>query len=150
MCQARQLINDEEYLFILRDLFNLSNVLDDMEFTGERRRTCASTRKTSGPNPQTSVDACVHAGVQGWSCWLWWRWGWVDPEYVCCASRAVAPRTGYQTSQHRSALDIKGAVSGGCRGRACDGPAADAAAIAGGGRCPVCSCEVPHRAVIGT
>jgi hypothetical protein len=32
--KARQLINDEEYLYILRDMFNLSNVLDDMEFTG--------------------------------------------------------------------------------------------------------------------
>ena len=34
MSQARQLISDEEYLYILRDMFNLSNVLDDMEFTG--------------------------------------------------------------------------------------------------------------------
>lgn len=32
--KARQLISDEEYLYILRDMFNLSNVLDDMEFTG--------------------------------------------------------------------------------------------------------------------
>jgi hypothetical protein len=32
--KARSLINDEEYLYILRDMFNLSNVLDDMEFTG--------------------------------------------------------------------------------------------------------------------
>jgi hypothetical protein len=32
--KARQLINDEEYLYILGDMFNLSNVLDDMEFTG--------------------------------------------------------------------------------------------------------------------
>lgn len=37
--KARQLINDEEYLYILRDMFNLSNVLDDMEFTG--RGACA-------------------------------------------------------------------------------------------------------------
>lgn len=38
--KARQLINDEEYLYILRDMFNLSNVLDDMEFTG-RGAACA-------------------------------------------------------------------------------------------------------------
>jgi hypothetical protein len=32
--KARQLITDDEYIGILRDMFNLSNVLDDMEHTG--------------------------------------------------------------------------------------------------------------------
>lgn len=32
--KAHQLMNDEDYLMILRDMFNLSNVLDDMEHTG--------------------------------------------------------------------------------------------------------------------
>jgi hypothetical protein len=32
--KAHQLLNDEDYLFILRDMLNLSAVLDDMEFTG--------------------------------------------------------------------------------------------------------------------
>lgn len=32
--KARQLINDDEYVSILRDMLNLSTVLDDMEQTG--------------------------------------------------------------------------------------------------------------------
>jgi hypothetical protein len=34
--KAHQLLHDEDYLLILRDMLNLSAVLDDMEFTGER------------------------------------------------------------------------------------------------------------------
>ena len=32
--KGRQLLHDEEYVLILRDLLNLSNILDDMEQTG--------------------------------------------------------------------------------------------------------------------
>ena len=32
--KGRQFLNDEEYLLILKDLLNLSNILDDMEQTG--------------------------------------------------------------------------------------------------------------------
>jgi hypothetical protein len=32
--KGRQLVNDDEYLSILKDMFNLSNILDDMEQTG--------------------------------------------------------------------------------------------------------------------
>lgn len=32
--KGRQYVNDEEYLLIVRDLLNLSNILDDMEMTG--------------------------------------------------------------------------------------------------------------------
>ncbi|GLI70157.1 hypothetical protein VaNZ11_014969 [Volvox africanus] len=32
--RGRQFLNDEEYMSILRDLLNLSNILDDMEQTG--------------------------------------------------------------------------------------------------------------------
>lgn len=32
--KGRQFVNDEDYLLILRDLLNLSNILDDMELTG--------------------------------------------------------------------------------------------------------------------
>ena len=32
--KGRQFLNDEEYLAILRDMLNLSNILDDMEQTG--------------------------------------------------------------------------------------------------------------------
>jgi hypothetical protein len=46
--KARQLISDEEYLYILRDMFNLSNVLDDMEFTGGRCWARAHTSSSSG------------------------------------------------------------------------------------------------------
>eukprot|EP00879_Flechtneria_rotunda_P001615 GHRR01001775.1.p1 GENE.GHRR01001775.1~~GHRR01001775.1.p1 ORF type:complete len:134 (+),score=23.06 GHRR01001775.1:544-945(+) len=32
--KAHQLVKDDDYLLILRDMFNLSSVLDDMEHTG--------------------------------------------------------------------------------------------------------------------
>ncbi len=32
--KGRQMMADEEYLIVLRDLLNLSNILDDMEQTG--------------------------------------------------------------------------------------------------------------------
>lgn len=33
--KGRQFLQDEDYLSVLRDLLNLSNILDDMEQTGE-------------------------------------------------------------------------------------------------------------------
>lgn len=32
--RGRQLINDDDYVMVIRDMFNLSTVLDDMEMTG--------------------------------------------------------------------------------------------------------------------
>jgi len=32
--RGRAMLNDDDYLSILKDMFNLSNVLDDMELTG--------------------------------------------------------------------------------------------------------------------
>ena len=32
--KGRQFLNDDEYMSILKDLLNLSNILDDMEMTG--------------------------------------------------------------------------------------------------------------------
>lgn len=32
--KGRQFLNDEEYMLVLKDLLNLSNILDDMEQTG--------------------------------------------------------------------------------------------------------------------
>lgn len=48
--------DDEEYLLILRDMFNLSNVLDDMEFTGEGcKGVCVTV--------WVCLGACVGVGV---------------------------------------------------------------------------------------